>query len=174
MVRKIFFLLSCFAVLYASAQQAKELKVDNNNYSVKKWKAYWITNPDIHLAEHSVVLFRRNFELDETAGAFIIHVSADNHYKLYVNGTSVCMGPARADLHHWRYETIDISPFLKKGKNTIAAEVVNWGHDRMKAQFSSKTAFLLQGHGEKEAFINSDDKHWKTYHNKGYRNNPVE
>ncbi|MEJ0033874.1 MAG: hypothetical protein WDO15_27660 [Bacteroidota bacterium] len=59
-----------------------------------------------------------------------MHVSADNRYKLFVNGTLVSLGPARGDLTNWNYETVDIAQYLVVGKNAIAALVWNEGSAR--------------------------------------------
>jgi len=48
----------------------------------------------------------------------------------YLSMAITLPGPARGDLSHWFYETIDLAGYLKSGKNTIAAEVVNWGPKR--------------------------------------------
>lgn len=152
---------------------AEELNSDGVKYGPVAWTGFWITHPEVALSEYGVVHFRRSFELSERRSKFIVHVSGDNRYELYVNGAFVCTGPMRADLQHWRYETVDLGPFLRKGKNVVAAMVVNWGPGRMKAQFSSKTAFFLSGHGEKERFIRTDDDGWKVYWNKAYSVRPV-
>jgi hypothetical protein len=34
-------------------------------------------------------------------------------------------GPARGDLLHWRFETVDLSPHLMAGRNILAAVVWN-------------------------------------------------
>ena len=95
--------------------------------------------------EFGVFHFRRVFELNATPSSFVVHVSADNRYRLYVNGQQVSSGPQRSDVMHWRYETVDLAPQLRAGRNVIAALVWNWGADRPVAQFSRQTAFLLQG-----------------------------
>jgi hypothetical protein len=71
--------------------------------------------------DYGVYHFRKNFSLNEVPKEFIIHVSADNRYRLFVNGEPVCFGPARGDLMHWRYESIDISAYLKTGENTLGS-----------------------------------------------------
>ena len=152
---------------------AEELNADGVKYAPQAWKGYWITHPDVPLCGYSVVHFRHAFDLNEPPGSFIVHVSGDNRYELYVNGHFVCTGPMRADLQHWRYETVDLAPFLQKGRNVIAAMVVNWGPDRMKAQFSSVTAFFMSGHSDKEAIVNTDGKKWKALVNKAYSVLPV-
>jgi len=102
---------------------------------------------------------------------FIVHVSADNRYRLFVNGQSVCRGPARGDLMNWRFESVDIAPYLVKGKNTIAAVVWNFGQYIPLAQITLRTAFLLQADDPKNNFLNTDDK-WIVFQNSAY--SPVE
>ncbi len=63
----------------------------------KKWDAFWIASDHTFQRDYGVHHFRKIFLLDEKPSSFIIHVSADNRYKLFVNGTMVSIGPARAD-----------------------------------------------------------------------------
>ncbi len=170
---KVVTVLVVLCASFGIAQGVEELNSDGVRYAPSSWTGFWITHPEVALSEYGVVHFRRSFELSERRSKFIVHVSGDNRYELYVNGAFVCMGPMRGDLQHWRYETVDLGPFLRKGKNVVAAMVVNWGPGRMKAQFSSMTAFFLSGHGEKERFIRTDDDGWKVYWNKAYSVRPV-
>ncbi|WP_373511954.1 family 78 glycoside hydrolase catalytic domain, partial [Persicitalea sp.] len=83
-----------------------------------------------------------------------------------VNGREVAYGPQLGDVLHWRYETLDLAPFLKKGVNLIAAEVMNWGADRAFGIVSFRTAFMLQGHSEPECIVNSGSSNgWKVLKN---------
>jgi len=168
-------LILSLLALHLSSQpiaNPKQIKNDFANDYRKTWSAAWITNPDIYLSEFAVVHFRKSFELEEQPESFIIHVSADNRYRLFVNGVEVCEGPQRSDLWHWRYNTIDIAPYLQKDKNVLAAQVVNWGQDRAISQFSHQTGFLLQGFGESEQIVDTGSPGWKTYHNQSFT--PVE
>ena len=88
---------------------------------------------------------RRSFDLPAVPARFVVHVSADNRYRLYVNGMQVSSGPQRSDVAHWRYETLDIAPQLRAGRNVIAALIWNWGDARPVAQHSHRTGFLMQG-----------------------------
>jgi len=99
---------------------------------------------------------------------FVVHVSADNRYKLYVNHTLVSLGPARGDTYYWNYETVDIAPYLTGGKNTIAAEVWNDGEYRPEAQITLQTAFILQGDTGIEEVLNTDNS-WKCIRNDAYK-----
>ncbi len=132
------------------------------------WTAQWITHPTESVLDYGVFHFRKNFELASVPAEFIIHVSADNRYRFFVNGQPVCFGPARGDLAHWFYESINIAPFLKPGKNLLAAVVWNFGDDKPWAQFTLKTALIVQGNSTPEQIVNTNST-WKVIKNKSYR-----
>ena len=113
----------------------------------RTWTARWIAVPDTPPTDYGVYHFRRTFQLPGRPQQFIIHVSGDNRYQLFANGTRVVWGPARGDLFHWRYETIDIAPWLQPGKNVLAAVVWNFSDLAPEAQIYLQTGFLLQGQG---------------------------
>ena len=139
-----------------------------------QWKADWIMHPTADPQEHSVIIFRKNFDLKEKPGNFVIHISADNHYRLFVNGNYLFRGPARGDLSHWFFETADIAPYLKAGKNTIAVEVVNWGPKRSFTYFSQMTSFIMQGATERESVVNTFGGSWKCFRNEAIKPKIVE
>jgi hypothetical protein len=135
--------------------------------------AHWIAHPTAPGEEYGVFHFRRTLELAAAPASFVVHVSADNRYRFFVNGRQVSSGPQRSDLMHWRYETIDLAPHLRPGRNVLAALVWNWGRHRPVAQFSRRTALLVQGDSERETLANSGPE-WKVWHNQGYAPVPVE
>jgi hypothetical protein len=137
------------------------------------WNSKWITHPDIDKAAFGLVHFRNVVHLETVPEKFIIHVSGDNRYRLYINEQEVCYGPQLGDLRHWRYETIDIAPYLKPGENIFAAEVINWGIERSYGIISFKTGFLLQGNSEREFVANTGGSGWKVYKNEGVLEKPV-
>ena len=78
---------------------------------------------------HQLVYFRRSFELSaaEAEGAQLhIRVSADSRYRLYVNGTSVAVGPCKGDGATHYYEEVDVSAYLRAGTNVLAAKVLHY------------------------------------------------
>src|SRR6187549_393592 len=123
--------------------------------SVAQPEAVWIAPPGMPADSFGVFHARRTFDLPSKPERFVVHVSADNRYRLYVNGEEVSNGPQRWDVMHWRYETVDIAPKLRAGRNVVAALVWNWGAAHPVAQHSLRTGFLLQGDGEREQAINS-------------------
>lgn len=149
----------------------------------KPWKAQWITDPgipinrftassDLTLKEYGVFKFRKTIALTAKPASFVIHVSGDNRYKLYVNGKHVSQGPARGDLYFWNFETVDIAPYLTAGSNTVAAVVWNEGRVKPESQISYLTGFILQGNGPTEEILNTNDS-WKTIRDESYQPRPV-
>ena len=131
------------------------------------WNAKWIDVPNANTYGYGIYHFRKKIVLNEKQAQFIIHVSADNRYKLFVNGEMVALGPAKGDLFHWNFETIDIAPYLKNGTNIIAAVVWNFGDVKAAWQASFQTGFIVQGNTEKEEIINTD-KSWKCIEDSAY------
>jgi 3',5'-cyclic AMP phosphodiesterase CpdA len=132
-------------------------------FAQDRWTAQWIAVPDSPAFDYGVYHFRRSFDLAARPASFPVHVTADNRYILYVNGERVGLGPARGDLNHWRYETYDIAPQLRIGRNALAAVVWNAGIDGPVAQNTNRTGFLLGGQKDVETGLQ-----WKCIRDEAY------
>ena len=160
-MKKLIASVLCVCILYiGNAQTSKEILS-------KKWDAFWICPKDAPAHDYGVYHFRKKFSLDKKPASFIIHVSADNRYKLYVNDSLVSLGPARSDLFHWNFETIDIAKYLRIGDNVIASVVWNFGDYKPEHQISFRTGFILQGNTAAEKIINTDTS-WKCMKDSSY------
>jgi alpha-L-rhamnosidase len=111
-------------------------------------EAVWITDAGAQRADSSrspvALQFRRELALRVRPSDLRVQVSADNRFVLFVNGRRAGAGPARGDLGHWRYEEIDLAPFLVPGVNVIAAQVWNDAGSAPMAQVTSgHTGFWL-------------------------------
>ena len=73
------------------------------------------------------ILFRRAFELGEAPKDARVFVTADDYYKLYVNGKFAGQGPAAGTPEHTYFNEIDVTPLLRKGRNVIAAHTYYQG-----------------------------------------------
>ena len=134
----------------------------------KHWSAHWIAVPNAPTTGFGVYYFRKKFSLAAKPENFVVHVSGDNRYVLIVNEKLVSLGPARNDLNHWNYETVDLAPSLVQGNNTIAAVVWNEGEYRPEGQISNRSGFLLQGNTASEEIVNTNES-WKCIRNAAYR-----
>lgn len=164
---KLIFMIICAIGFFCQQALATKNIPINESLLNARWSASWITCPNAHVKEYGVYHFRKRFSLEKQPERFVVHITADNRYRLFVNGVFVNNGPARGDLQHWYFESLDIAQYLKSGDNVIAALVWNMGIHAPVAQISNQTAFLLQGDGEPEQIINTD-RGWKVIESKAY------
>ncbi len=127
-----------------------------------RWKAQWLRCSDAPRREFGVFHFRKAFTLGSVPDRFVVHASGDNRYELFVNGVRVASGPARGDLDHWRFETLDLAPHLRAGKNALAAVVWNFAELAPMAQMTNETGFILQGDGPSEEVVDTDPT-WRCF-----------
>lgn len=160
-------ILLLLLIIHYTGYAQENLDVLNVRLKNEIWPASWVSHPTASSYEYGVFHFRKNIQLEEVPSHFVVHVSGDNRYRLFVNGKAVCMGPSRGDVEHWRFETIDIASFLKKGKNVLAAEVWNFGEHRPVAQFTFQTGFMLQADLPEHDFVNTNST-WLVYKNESY------
>jgi alpha-L-rhamnosidase len=155
-------------VLGTLSSQAQQI---NSDFLTKNWKAQWIIAPGTNPTGYGVYVFRKTVELATKPQSFVVHVSADNKYRLYVNGQFIGVGPARNDVEHWFFDTYDLAKYLKPGQNTIAAKVWNEGPGKAEAQISLRTGFIMDGEGD--AAVIATNNTWKASQDSSYSPIPV-
>ena len=115
-----------------------------------EWPAIWLAG------EPGVSLFRCAFTW--TGGALTLHVSADQRYRLFLDGEPLGQGPERGDVDHWRFESYRCE--LPAGEHQLVARVW-WLADAPLAQATLKPAFLCLGEGSAQALINTGIAAWE-------------
>ncbi len=91
------------------------------------WQAKWIWLKDEPESSINLrVLARKTFTLGDFDRAELA-VTADTQYRLFVNGKWVNDGPTRAFPWKYSFDRIDVSKFLKPGKNVLAVWVQHHG-----------------------------------------------
>ncbi len=135
------------------------------------WKAQWITSSSAPQRDMVVLHFRKAIEVSAVPEHFVVHVSADSLFILNVNQREVGRGPARSDLAHWKYETYDLAPFLRPGRNEIAATVWSLGVSTG-AQISDRTGFVLSGVSPQAGVADTNDS-WEVAEEKGVQTLPT-
>lgn len=73
------------------------------------------------------VLFRSVFGLDAVSDDAVIFITADDYFKLWINGQFVTQGPAPSYRFRYGYMEVNIAPYLKKGENLIAVHTLYQG-----------------------------------------------
>ena len=132
----------------------------------ESWSAGWIAVPESTPKGYGIYYFRKDVELAAKPAKFVVYVTGDTRYKLYVNGQLASLGPARSDSKHWNYETVDLAPYLKAGKNVFAAQVWNEGEFTPVPNATIRTGFLMMGEGDSK--VVSTDGTWKAIQDPAY------
>lgn len=73
------------------------------------------------------ILFRKSFSLEDKPSSAVLYISADDYYKVYINGVFAAQGPAAGYPFSYNYNTIDVGHLLKKGENLIAVHTLYQG-----------------------------------------------
>ena len=84
--------------------------------------------PNVYMYLHNhFAQFRWDFDYQPTGNPAVLYITADKSYRLYVNGTPVCRGPARGYQQSWPFDEVDIASLLRPGKNWISVEAYQPG-----------------------------------------------
>ncbi|MDX1933546.1 MAG: alpha-L-rhamnosidase C-terminal domain-containing protein [Capsulimonadales bacterium] len=129
----------------------------------QRWPAAWCRYPGGPHTSSAVFLFRKSLHFETVPERFLLHLSADQRYRLLVNGQPIAWGPARGDLYHWRFESVDIAPFLRTGENVLAVQVhfMDTAVAPL-AQITWEAALVVQGDTEAESAVNTPEE-WRVH-----------
>ena len=81
---------------------------------------------DVELPEHLQnihMLVKKRFLVSNTEARSLIRITADDYYKLYINGRFVCQGPAQGYYFCYYWNEMDITDYLNEGENEIFVDV---------------------------------------------------
>lgn len=130
-------------------------------------KTNWIWSPSWGKKDEEtpgLLYFRKELELQDFPEEGILNISADTRYKLYINGILASIGPCKGDRQVWYFDTVDITSYLKKGKNVIAVSVLRYPADPTQGNHSLFRTFTpglyVKGWINKKQDITADET-WK-------------
>lgn len=87
-----------------------------------------------------------------------MYITADDYYKLYINGQFVAQGPAPCYHFKYNYNVIDVSPYLKKGENLIAVHTIYHGLiNRVWQSGDNRHGLILDLVVDGETIVKSDE-----------------
>lgn len=115
------------------------------------------------------ILFRKKFIAAEYVNDAKIYISADDYYKLYINGRFAGQGPAPSYHFNYNYNVIDVSDFLVKGENTIAVHTLYQGLINRVWQSGDNRHGLILDLAADGKIIAASDETFKTKPHSGYR-----
>lgn len=113
---------------------------------------------------NSHILFRKKF-VAEAGEETYIYISADDYYKLYINGIFVCQGPAPGYPFHYYYNKVEITDYIKNGINVIAVHTYYQGLiNRVWVSGDDRHGLILDVEQEGEIILSSDESFLCAYH----------
>ena len=139
------------------------------HFDASPWPARWV-GPAEPVARGPIVLaFRRTFDVP-AATRVLLHVTADERYELFLDGTRIGRGSERGDADNWFYETYD-EP-LAAGPHVLVAQVWSLGEHAPIAQLSVRPAFLLLAQGGPADALSTGVAAWDACELAGYTFTP--
>lgn len=103
------------------------------------------------------ILFRKTFCCD-VVGESKIYITADDYYKLYINGQFVGQGPAPSYHFQYNYNVWDVQPYLQEGENTIAVHTLYQGLiNRVWQSGDNRHGLILDLEVNGEVILSSDE-----------------
>ncbi len=130
MKRILFILVGIFALCSVNAANVvKETDETFAHIPAQLKKAKWISpvNGGIYDVHNSYFLVRGTFDIKSVPEKAPLFITADQAYKLYINGEYICRGPARGVQKSQPYDEVDVAKYLRKGKNVLAVRAFNNG-----------------------------------------------
>ncbi len=113
----------------------------------RDWQAKWIW--DDTNVQNEWKIFRKTFDVASRPDKVTACISAESRYWLYINGKcAVFEGSLKRgiNLEDGFYDEVDITKFIKSGKNTIAALCWYWGERKgnMSCNSAGKPGFIFE------------------------------
>lgn len=110
---------------------------------------------DEHRNRH--ILFRKKFQCSSVKNGKI-YITADDYYKLYINGQFVAQGPAPAYHFRYHYNVISVDGYLRPGENVIAVHTLYQGLiNRVWQSGDQRHGMILDLEVDGKVLISSDE-----------------
>ncbi len=95
-------------------------------------------------------------------------ITADDYYKLYINGSFVCMGPAPAYPSRQNYNEVNVSQFLHIGENHIAVHVYYQGLVNRAYNSGDNLCSMAFELFDSNGILFQADEHWTYQYDRHY------
>ena len=104
----------------------------------------WISHKNAGASDNATYYFKKEFDLCCVENA-TIDISAQARYKLFINNEFVACGPCKGTREKTYFDSLDVTSYLKVGKNEIFIEVLQLVSDDMQGKMSPIEGVLRVG-----------------------------
>ena len=123
--------------------------------------AAWVSHEkfagDVQSSKMGAMRLRRSFTSDGSDLKF--DVTADEHFRLWLDGRMVAQGPHRGSLENWLYQTYSVT--MPPGEHIFDAVVWKGGNTSPWAQVSYQLGFCLKADGAYDALLTTGKADWQ-------------
>ena len=140
----------------------------------ESWQAHWITAAESKSDINTWICFRKEVNIKAKPAVAIAKIAVDSKYWLWINGRQVVFegglkrGPNPRDTY---YDEVNIAPYLKKGKNTIAVLLWYFGKEGFSHKSSGKAGLMFQCVTTEMTLLS--DQSWQARLNPAYELSPA-
>lgn len=117
---------------------------------------------------HHHVLFQKSFSYRKTEEKVTLRISADDYYKLTLNGRFVCQGPAQGYAFCYYYNELDLTPYLREGENLLTADVYYQGFVNRAYNSADRRMGLIAEALQGKTLLFATDESWQYATVRGY------
>lgn len=111
--------------------------------ALMNWFGEWIWTDSEATLRNAYAYFRRDISLTHVPQKAVTRLTADSRYIFWINGQFICRGPSRSDPRWQSYDELDIAPFLREGRNTLAVLVHHYGESTF-SYILGRAGFLFE------------------------------
>jgi len=109
--------------------------------------SFWIWHEDFINRDNTHLYFRRKFRLDFKPEEAVVHITANTHYKFFINGRYVGNGPSPCDPTWQYYDSYEVRDYLKTGDNLFAVHAYSYGQSPPSGKEGKRLNRLSKGPG---------------------------
>ena len=104
------------------------------------------------------ILFRKSFSLAQRPEKALLYITADDYYKVWLNGHFITQGPAPSYDFQYAYNTVDVTAYLTEGENVLAVHTLYQGLiNRVWVSGDNQHGLLCDLVADGETVLKSDD-----------------
>lgn len=114
------------------------------------------------------MLVRRKLNISKTHGRIKLRITADDYYKLYINGEFVGQGPAQGYPFCYYWNEYDVTKYITEGENNIFADVYYQGLINRAYNSGDRRMGMIAEVFDDDKCILSTDSEWEYTISKAY------
>lgn len=163
-MNRIVLLIYISLMLVFTQTEAQTIPLKND------WKASWISCTSNVDTVNSWTAFRKAFTLEKKISSARVRIAVDSKYWLWINGQLAVFegglkrGPTPLDTY---FDEVELAPYLRTGKNTIAILVWHFGKDGFSHKNSGRSGLIFDLQASGLELLS--DSSWKSIQVKAYQ-----